>query len=88
MDAGCPRRTPDAPDAEEERQLTKVHEMQSKISAYVGARKDINDDDIEAVVGQYGSDWGETLPIPEFPTSDRDQGLYRRYTLAVARKIP
>ena len=54
LDAGNPRWTPRAPNAEEEVEISKVKDMKSKIAEQLGSRKDFDKTDIRALVSSLG----------------------------------
>ena len=77
LDHGCPRRTPRAPDEEEQEELVKVHDMKAAIAKQTGGRKDVTSNDIRQVLIGMGRDWSIHLPTFELAmnTTDQDVGM-------------
>ena len=75
LDAGSPRWTPRAPNAEEEFEISKVKAMKSKIAEQLGNRKDFDKMDIRALVSSLGDNWIEGLPALEAAMNSTNQDV-------------
>ena len=75
LDAGCPRWTPRAPNAEEESEINKVQDMQSKVARQLGSRKDVDKTDMRALIASLGDNWVEGLPALEAATNSTNQDV-------------
>ena len=75
LDAGSPRWTPRAPNAEEELEISKVKDMKSKIAEQLGNRKDVHKTDIGALISSLGDNWVEGLPALEAAMNSTNQDV-------------
>lgn len=75
FDAGSPRWTPRAPNAEEEIEIGKVKGMKSKIAEQLGSRKDVDKTDIRALISSMGDNWVEGLPALEAAMNSTNQNV-------------
>lgn len=56
-------------------ELAKVRDMQSKISAQMGDRKDVTPDDTKMILSHFGNHWIEVMPTLEFAMNSTHQGV-------------
>ncbi len=77
LDAGSPRWTPRAPNAEEQAELGKVGEMKEQVARQIGDRKDIGTADIKDILMGMGNNWVDALPALEAAMNSTDQNVGR-----------
>ena len=77
LDAGSPRWTPRAPNAEEEAEIGKVSEMKERVAGHMGERKDVETKDIKEILMGMGGDWVDNLPALEKAMNSTDQNVGR-----------
>lgn len=59
---------------EEQAELDKVKEMQERIAARIGGRKDVETTDMKEILMGMGSDWAQALPTLQAAMNSTDQG--------------
>ncbi|KAL8804725.1 MAG: hypothetical protein Q9182_002417 [Xanthomendoza sp. 2 TL-2023] len=75
-DRGSPPWTPRPANAKEAAEVAKVRDIQSKIVAQMGDRKDVTSIDTKMVLSHFGNQWVEVLPLLELAMNSTDQGVY------------
>jgi len=61
--------------AEETAKIRSVREMQHKIRAHLGSRKEPTTQDMQTVLNSYGADWSALLQIYTLAVNTMDQGV-------------
>lgn len=77
LDAGSPRWTPRASNAEEEAEIGKVTEMKERVAGHMGERKDVETKDIKEILMGMGGNWVDNLPALEKAMNSTDQNVGR-----------
>lgn len=78
LDEGSPRWTPRAPTQEEQEEITKVRDMNSKVTEQIGNKKDIGTGDIKDILMSMGGNWASNLPALQAALNSRDQNVQGR----------
>ena len=76
-DAGSPRWTPRPPSLQEQAEMDKVKEMQTRIAAHMGERKEVESKDIKDILTSMKGDWANNLGALQDAMNSRDQGVGR-----------
>ena len=76
LDEGAPAEwTPRPADEKEEAEVQEIREMQELVRRHLGERKEININDMSAILGGFGNRWADKLQVYQDAINTMDQGV-------------